>query len=124
MTQPSHATRLIADVLDKQIVDAKENKLGKVDGLVIVMREGQPPRLAFIECGTAVVARRLGRWCERVVLWLNRKLGVREEPRYRIPWSKVKEVDINIEVDVDEHPLLAWEEWLSEHVVGRIPFSK
>ncbi len=124
MTQPSHATHLVADVLDKQIVDAKKVKLGKVDGLVIVLREGKPPRVAFVESGTAVVARRLGRWCERLVLALNRRLGVRAEPRYRIPWSKVTEVDIEVTVDVDEHPLLAWEEWLREHIVGRIPFAK
>lgn len=121
---PSHATHLVADVLDKQLVDAKGNKLGKADGLVIVVREGKPPRVAYVECGAAVVARRLGRWCERVALALNRRLGVREQPRYRIPWSKVKEVDINIDVDIDEHPLLAWEDWLREHVVGRIPFSR
>jgi sporulation protein YlmC with PRC-barrel domain len=120
---PTHATHLVSDVLDKQIVQRKK-KLGKVDGLVIVLREGQPPRVAFIECGTAVVARRLGRWCERLALALNRRFGVRAEPRYRIPWSKVKEIDIDVEVELDEHPLLAWEEWLSEHVVGRIPFAK
>ena len=124
MTQPSHATHLVADVLDNQIVDAKKTKLGKIDGLVIVLREGKPPRVGYIEVGAAVAARRLGRWCERLVLALNRRFGVREKPRYRIPWSKVKEIDIDVMVDVDEHPLLAWEEWLSEHVVGRIPFSK
>lgn len=120
---PSHAKRLVAEVLDKQIVKGEE-KLGKVDGLVIVLREGKPPRVAYIECGIAVVARRLGRWCERLVLALNRRAGVRDHPRYRIPWSKVKKIDINVEVELDDHPLLAWEEWLSEHVVGRIPFSK
>ncbi|HEY6141696.1 MAG TPA: hypothetical protein VI670_28375 [Thermoanaerobaculia bacterium] len=120
---PTHATRLVSDVLDKQLVQGRK-KLGKVDGLVIVLREGKPPRVGYIECGTAVVARRLGRWCERLVLALNRRFGVREHPRYRIPWSKVKEIDINVEVELDEHPLLAWEEWLSKHVVGRIPFAK
>jgi len=124
VTQPSHARHLVADILDKQIVDAKKVKLGKVDGLVIVLREGKPPRVAFIECGAAVVARRLGRWCERFVLALNRRLGVRAKPRYRIPWSKVTKVDIEVTVDVDEHPLLAWEEWLRDHVVGRLPFAK
>jgi sporulation protein YlmC with PRC-barrel domain len=121
---PTHAKHLVADILDQQIVDAKKTKLGKIDGLVIVLREGKPPRVAYIECGAPVWARRLGRWCERLALALNRRFGVREKPRYRIPWSKVKSIGIDVVVDVDEHPLLAWEEWLSEHVVGRIPFSK
>jgi sporulation protein YlmC with PRC-barrel domain len=121
---PTHATHLVADILDQQLVDAKKNKLGKVDGLVLVMREGKPPRVGYIECGAPVLGRRLGRWCERLALALNRRFGVRKQPRYRIPWSKVKEIDIDMVVDVDEHPLLAWEDWLREHVVGRIPFSK
>ena len=91
---------------------------------MIVLRSGKPPRVGYIECGAAVAARRLGRWCERVALALNRRFGVREKPRYRIPWSKVTKIELNVEVDIDEHPLLAWEEWLREHVVGRIPFSK
>ena len=121
---PTHATRLVADILDNQIVDTKKTKLGKIDGIVLVLREGKPPRIGYIECGAPVLARRLGRWCERLSLALNRRLGVRDKPRYRIPWSKVKEIDIDVVVDVDEHPLLAWEDWLREHVVGRIPFSK
>ena len=120
---PTHATHLVADILDQQIVDAKKTKLGKIDGIVLVLREGKPPRIGYIECGAPVLARRLGRWCERLALALNRRLGVRETPRYRIPWSKVKEIDIDVVVDVDEHPLLAWEDWLREHVVGRMPFS-
>jgi len=121
---PTHATHLVADILDQQLVDTKKNKLGKVDGLVLVMREGKPPRVAYVECGAPVLGRRLGRWCERLALALNRRFGIREKPRYRIPWSKVKEIDIDMVVDVDEHPLLAWEDWLCEHVVRRIPFSK
>jgi hypothetical protein len=122
--QPSHATHLVADILDQQLVDTKKNKIGKADGLVLVLREGKPPRVGYVECGAPVLARRLGRWCERLALALNRRFGVREKPRYRIPWSKVKEIDIDMVVDVDEHPLLAWEDWLREHVVKRIPFSK
>lgn len=120
---PTHATHLVADILDQQLVDTKKNKIGKVDGLVLVLREGKPPRVGYIECGAPVLARRLGRWCERLALALNRRLGVREKPRYRIPWSKVKEIDIDMVVDVDAHPLLAWEDWLREHIVKRIPFS-
>ena len=86
---PSHARHLVAEVLDKQIVDAKKNKLGKVDGLVIVLREGRPPRVAYIECGAAVLARRLGRWCERLALALNRRFGVRDER-----FSGAKQIDI------------------------------
>lgn len=123
---PETQIPLVADVLDKQVVDRKKNRLGKVDGLVIVIRQSGPPRVGYLECGAPVLARRLGKWCERLALAVNRRLGVRKKPRYRIPWSKVQDVDIDVQVDLaaEETPLLAWEEWLSDHVVGRIPFSK
>jgi hypothetical protein len=123
---PETQVLLVADVLDKQLVDRKKNHMGKVDGLVIVVRQSGPPRVGYIECGAPVLARRFGRPFERLALALNRRLGVREKPRYRIPWSKVEEVDIDVQVDLDaeETPPMAWERWLREHVVGRIPFSR
>lgn len=108
-------THLVADILDKQIVDAKKEKVGKVDGLVLVWREGKPPRVGYIEVGNAVVARRLGKWTERLHL-----------SRYRIPWSKVKELDIDVQLDFDasESPPLSWERWLRDHIITKVPFGK
>lgn len=117
---------LVAEVLDRQICDAKGERSGKVDGLVIVLREGKPPRVGYIECGAAVVARRFGKTWERIALALNRRLGVREQPRYRIPWSKVTELDIDVTVDLDvrEAPPFAWERWVREHLIGKVPFGR
>ena len=36
---------LIKDVLDNQLVDRKDRKIGKVDGIVVELRDGLPPRL-------------------------------------------------------------------------------
>lgn len=108
-------TRVVADILDKQIVDAKELNLGKVDGIVLVLRNDKPPRVAAIEVGTGVALRRFGKWAERFDL-----------ARYRIPWSKVKEVDINVEVDFDasESPPLKWEHWIRDHFILKMPFGR
>ena len=40
---------LIRDVLDTQVTDREETKMGRVDGLVLELREGQPPRVVSIE---------------------------------------------------------------------------
>jgi hypothetical protein len=52
------------------------------------------------------------------------RLGGREhrEP-YRIAWSKVRDigVDIQFDIDVRETPIFDWQDWLREHVIGRIP---
>jgi hypothetical protein len=51
------------------------------------------------------------------------KLGLTPLESFRIPWSQVLDVGIDIDVDVDaEHtPACAVEHWLRQHIVGRIP---
>ena len=116
---------MIRDVLDNQLVDRDKRPLGKADGLVIVLRKDKPPRLAYIEVGMSTVAHRLstrlGRFAER----LGRKWGVRHGKPFRLPWAKVRDVGIDVDVDVvaDETPLMDWEKWLNKHIVGRIPGS-
>jgi len=116
---------LIRDVLDDQLIDKKKSKIGKVDGIVVVLRKDKPPRVAYIEVGISVVAHRiharLGRWVEKI----GRKWGVRHGTPYRIPWSKVGKIDVGIELKVDldaeETPLLDWEKWLNKKIIERIP---
>lgn len=114
---------LIRDVLDNQLKDREKCPMGKVDGIILVLRKGKPPRLAYIEVGTSTLAHRLstrlGKFAERV----GRKWGVRGGEPYRIPWAKVGHVGIDVEVDLDanETPVMKWEKWLKEHVVSRIP---
>ena len=50
---------MIRDVLDKQLVDRQQRKMGKVDGIVVELRDGKPPRLAYITVGATTLAQRL-----------------------------------------------------------------
>lgn len=114
---------LIRDVLDNQMMDREKCPMGKVDGIILVLRKDKPPRLAYLEVGTSTLAhrlsKRLGKFAERV----GRKWGVRGGEPYRIPWTKVGHVGIDVEVDLEakETPVMDWEKWLNEHVVSRIP---
>ena len=116
---------LIKDVLDNQLVDLHGRRMGKADGIIIELRKDRPPRVAYIEVGgTTLAARlhpRLGRWATR----LAKRFGPGAEA-YRIPWSKLKSVgiDIVVLVDAEKTPVLAFEQWLREHVVSRIPGGK
>jgi sporulation protein YlmC with PRC-barrel domain len=118
---------IVRDVLDNQLVDRHGIKIGKVDGIILEVPDDGPPRLAYLEQGVPTLARRLhprlGDW----VSALGRKWGCRHGESYRIPWSKVRSIGIDVEVDIDvqveETPLLAWENWLREKVIGRIPGS-
>lgn len=118
---------IIRDVLDNQVIDKKGNKIGKVDGVIAITREGKPPRIAYIEIGATTMARRmhpkLEQWME---FWLSR-LGPRNVKPYRVPFSKVTEIGVDVVVDVDteqeEVSAMAWENWLRDNVISKIPIS-
>lgn len=114
---------LARDVLDKQVVDQDENKMGRVDGLVLELRGDQPPRVEAIEMGFVVLARRIH---PRVESWVERlrRFSVRKTARYRVPWSKVKDVTpyhVQLAVKAAETPAFAWEKWLRDHIVAKVP---
>ncbi|MFP3557256.1 hypothetical protein SB861_42165 [Paraburkholderia sp. SIMBA_049] len=118
---------LVRDVLDKQVVDRHGRKMGRVDGLVAELRPGRPPELIAIEIGSVAMARRIGERTARWVARLATKIGgARYAQPYRIPWSSIRRIDIDIEVDVDAPgtPFDDWQRWLREHVVQRIPGAR
>jgi sporulation protein YlmC with PRC-barrel domain len=114
---------LIRDVLDNQLVDRNQRKMGRVDGIVAELREGQPPRLAYITVGVPVLARRLHPRLASWVTAFQQKWGARNSEPLRVPWSQVRDVGIDVEVDLDVEATsaLAYEQWLREQVIGRIP---
>ncbi|MBZ9740818.1 MULTISPECIES: hypothetical protein [unclassified Mesorhizobium] len=116
--------KLLRDLLDKQVVDREQVKIGKVDGLVAELRPGKPPRIVAIELGSITLARRLGTWPGRRMAQLAARLGGKRhgEP-HRIAWHKVKDIGIDIEFDVDvrQTSIFAWQDWLRDRVIGRIP---
>src|SRR6058998_3592152 len=72
---------IIRDVLDKQLVDRQQRKMGKVDGLIVELRDGQPPRLAYITVGGTTLARRLHPRLAQWLVMLARRWGIgRGEP--------------------------------------------
>jgi hypothetical protein len=101
--------------------------MGKVDGIVLVLRNGKPPRVAAIESGFAILARRLSKRLSRLAVVISRRLGVRDEPCARIDWKHVKHVKpYGVELDLDGTgtDVYAWERWLREHVVNHLPFAR
>lgn len=117
---------VIRDVLDNQLVDRNQRKMGKVDGIVAELRDGQPPRLAYIEVGMPTLARRLHPQCQRLVTAVQSRWGAKRGESFRIPWSKVRDVGIDVEVDVEaeETPALAYEHWLRDNIIRRIPGAR
>ena len=117
------AVHLAHDVLDAQLVDRLQEKIGRVDALLLELEAGQPPRVATIVIGSAVRAERVGHWFVALRRGWRAMLGRREEHLSRIPFDKVRRIGDTIELDVEEQSLESehLERWLKEHVVCRIP---
>src|SRR5690242_20080424 len=94
--------KLIRDLLDKQVVDRKQIKIGKVDGIVMQLRPDDAPRILFVEIGAIALARRLGPRVGRLASRVWKRLGGEKSRKpYRIPWGKVRDVGVDIEFDID-----------------------
>jgi hypothetical protein len=115
---------IVRDVLDKQVVDRHSVRMGRVDGIVAELRPGRPPEVMAIEIGSMAIARRVG---ERTARWVARLAarigGARRAEPYRIAWSRIRLMDVDIEVDIDmnDTPIDDWQRWLREHVIERLP---
>jgi sporulation protein YlmC with PRC-barrel domain len=91
---------LVHDLLDKRVVDRNGLDMGRVDTIVLEIRDGASPRVAAIEIGPAVLARRihpvLGRW----VAALEHGFGVDEGRPVRIPFSAILDIQDDVRVDL------------------------
>jgi sporulation protein YlmC with PRC-barrel domain len=104
------------DILDQQVVDAEGRPMGKVDGVVIDPDEA---RLAGLLIGGTTLLWRIHRGLAR---WAEGKRRGEGRITY-VPWSKVLKVGVDIKVDVEapRTPAFHWENWVREHLIGRIP---
>jgi hypothetical protein len=114
---------LVRDLLDNQVCDAQNRKMGKVDGIVLVLRQGRPPRVAAIELGMSTllcrISDRLGRFAAR----LEQRWGITDGEPVRIPMAKIKRVglDVRAEIDADTTTVYDWEHWIARVLIQRIP---
>lgn len=117
---------LVRDVLDKQIYDANRLRLGKVDGIVLLPRQGRPLRVVALQSDMPTAWRRvwqrLGDWVERFQQSLAPDLAAPT----RIAFEHVVRSGIDIEVDIDAKKTnaFAWETWLRRSFVEKLPGGK
>jgi hypothetical protein len=116
---------LARDVLDQNLVDRNDKLMGRIDGLVVLVDGDAQPRVDRFELGFVVLARRLH---PRIEKWVNalRRWSVRKEAVQVVPWSNVAEITqdyIKVTIDATETPAFAWERWLRDAIVSKIPGS-
>jgi len=117
---------LVRDVLDKQIYDTNNLRVGKVDGVVLMTRHGRPPRVLAIESDLPVACRRLSRrvgdWLERLQQWVAPDLV----GPTRILFEHVVKtgIDVNVDIDAKKTNAYVWETWLEHAFVEKLPGGK
>jgi sporulation protein YlmC with PRC-barrel domain len=118
--------RLVRDVLDKELYDRDNCQIGRVDGVVVEFPQGAQPRMVRLEIGGEILAHRVAHWLVPPVKWLRTHFGPRREEAVRIEWKHVDRMGRDLHLDIPESrtDALAWEHWLAEHVVGKIPFAE
>jgi hypothetical protein len=122
-TLTAQTVELAHDVLDQQLIDRHKWNAGKVDGIALEVRDGEPPRVAYLDMGIDVLLRRLSPRLERALQRLRKLLGRKTPEAYQVEWSKVLKIEnaVTIDIDADEDAPNHVEEWLAEHVIGKIP---
>ena len=107
---------LVRDLLDKQLVDKSDHRIGKIDGLVVELKRGEQPEVVALELGRGVVS-------DRLIASLVPRKGRRRSRSFRIHWWDVVEVDVSVKVDVDRSqvPVERWQQWLRDNVLSHIP---
>ena len=65
---------VMCDLLDKPVFDRDGRPLGRVDGITVVLAEGQPPRLDSVLIGAVALAGRVSPLAERLVAAIERRL--------------------------------------------------
>jgi sporulation protein YlmC with PRC-barrel domain len=112
---------LAREVLDQQLVDRSDLNIGKVDGIVLELRDDGPPRVAAILTGGHILAWRLHPWIERLVRRITGRWCPRNGEPIRIPWSRVKKIGVDVKVDIAAEEAMPWEHWVRDHIVRRLP---
>jgi hypothetical protein len=118
--------RLIAEVLDKQLVDVGGHKAGRVDGIVLELRDDGPPRVAYLEVSPITLLSRfsvgLAHWYARI----DRRFGESRGVPFRVPWNRVTPRGATLQLDFgcDSTPINALEDWLRVKIVEKIPFAR
>src|SRR4051795_731451 len=112
--------KLGLQVLDQQLVDRNDINMGKVDGVVLELREDRPPRVSAILTGGHLLARRLHPRLEILARLLTRRFAPGRMEPMRIPWEKVMKIGVDVKADVAADEGSPWEHWVRDHILRRI----
>src|SRR5256885_3713284 len=119
---------LAREVLDKEILDCDGFKGGKVDDLLLELRDGEPPVVRAILTQHGALACHLGRPIAHLSDWLRRTvLGLGPDVRpVEIGWEHVTRIDVTVHIDLDREQagLMRSEQAIWERWISRLPLAQ
>jgi sporulation protein YlmC with PRC-barrel domain len=118
---------LVRQVLDKQLVDENGSKAGKVDDLLIELRDDGPPQVVAILTGPNTVAVLLPAWLQRLTSWIRTAvLGLEQTKPMEVDWSHVTHIDVVVHLDVNrlKAGLVGSQESIWKRWLKPLPFSE
>jgi hypothetical protein len=115
---------LARDILDELVVDEHNREFGRIDGILLHVRRGKPPRVAEIEVGPYTALRRINRPLGEWLAGVLERVSPVSLKSARLPFEHLKRKGDRIEMPVDaeaDERLLPGEKWLREHIVKKLP---
>jgi sporulation protein YlmC with PRC-barrel domain len=111
---------LFRDVMDKGLVDCHGHKAGKVDDIVLDLREGEPPAVRAIVTGRGAAAPIFPQWIMRLAGWIEGNLlGHATGDPVVVGWEHVTKIDVAVHLDLDrrtgrltETEQAIWQRWI------------
>jgi hypothetical protein len=108
---------VVRDVLDTAVVDRNGREMGRVDGIVLALRDGQPPRLDAILIGPIALGERLHPAVSRLAKAFERWLGLGAGRPVRVDFGDIESFEHKVRIrlaigetaaDAVEQRLRAW----------------
>lgn len=129
LLDPQRTLDLNADLLDRQVVDADDVPVCKVDDLLLEQDADGGWRPAAILLGPGALGPRIGGRLGATLSGIHRRMrGQRAPEPPRIAWRLVAAVDSDVRLGLPRallpDDLTPLEDWLRAHVVARIPGSR
>src|ERR671938_1887603 len=108
---------LMRDIVDNQLLDSEGERVTKVAGVEVELREDARPMVRALLVGPEPLARRIG---PRVGRLVERITGGERE--VRIPWEHVEDAgpDIHLNIPASATGATHAEDWVREKRIGKI----
>jgi hypothetical protein len=117
---------IVREVLDKRLLDRDDMIVGRVDGLILTIEGNGQPRVTELSAGGPALFARVGKWAAALAKFLGGIWGPRRRSPVRISWADIDHFgrDVKLKISCRETKLMAWEDWIDEHIIMKIPGSK